>query len=240
VHEHVFVHDSNHKGNVAEAEIAAAAVNLGIPVLRPVAEHGRYDLAFELGNKLHRVQCKWGGLDAGRSVVVVRIGGSWLSPNGYVKSTYAENEIDLLAVYCGELDRCYLLPAHLVAGLRGIHLRLTPPLNAQRASINLASDYEFAGAVAQWEERRYGIPEAGGSSPPSSTSPDSTEVGVGAHEFREHFGYYMERAAAGEAIHITRRGKPHARLGPPAPARGSSTSPPEPCPRGILSRRLMK
>jgi prevent-host-death family protein len=38
---------------------------------------------------------------------------------------------------------------------------------------------------------------------------------VGAHEFRNHFGYYMERAAAGEEILITRRGKPHARLGPP-------------------------
>lgn len=38
---------------------------------------------------------------------------------------------------------------------------------------------------------------------------------VGAHEFRNHFGYYMERAAAGEEILVTRRGKPHARLGPP-------------------------
>jgi prevent-host-death family protein len=39
-------------------------------------------------------------------------------------------------------------------------------------------------------------------------------VEVGAHEFRNHFGWYMERAAAGEEILIKRRGKPHARLGP--------------------------
>jgi prevent-host-death family protein len=38
---------------------------------------------------------------------------------------------------------------------------------------------------------------------------------VGAHQFRNHFGYYMERAAAGEEILINRRGKPHACLGPP-------------------------
>ena len=57
--------------------------------------------------------------------------------------------------------------------------------------------------------------EAGGSSPPSSTSPASSEVEVGAHEFRNHFGWYMQRGAAGEQILITRRGKPHARLGPP-------------------------
>jgi prevent-host-death family protein len=216
VREHVFVPDSNHKGNVAEAEIAAAAVNLGIPVLKPVAEHGRYDLAFELGNKLHRVQCKWGGLDADRTVVVVRIGGSWLSPNGYVKTSYEENEIDLLAVYCGELDCCYLLPARMVAGMRGIHLRLTAPLNSQRASINLASDYEFTGAIAQLGERLTGSQEVVGSSPTGSTPMDSAVRQVGAHEFRNHFGYYMERAAAGEKILITRRGKPHARLGPPA------------------------
>jgi hypothetical protein len=33
--EHVFVLNPNHKGNVAEAAITAAAVKLGIGVLRP-------------------------------------------------------------------------------------------------------------------------------------------------------------------------------------------------------------
>jgi prevent-host-death family protein len=35
---------------------------------------------------------------------------------------------------------------------------------------------------------------------------------VGAHEFRERFGYWMERAAAGDEILITRHGKRFARL----------------------------
>ena len=47
--------------------------------------------------------------------------------------------------------------------------------------------------------------EVAGSSPAGSTS-------VGAHEFRNHFGWYMERAAAGEEIAVTRRGKPYVRL----------------------------
>jgi len=38
---------------------------------------------------------------------------------------------------------------------------------------------------------------------------------VGAHEYRERFGWYMERAAGGERFLITRRGKPYARLVPP-------------------------
>ncbi|MBV9917859.1 MAG: hypothetical protein JO153_15245 [Solirubrobacterales bacterium] len=49
----------NVKGNVAELEIAAAAVRLGIPVLKPLSEHGRCDLALEIAGKLWRVQCKW-------------------------------------------------------------------------------------------------------------------------------------------------------------------------------------
>jgi prevent-host-death family protein len=39
---------------------------------------------------------------------------------------------------------------------------------------------------------------------------------VGAHNFRERFGWYLERAAAGDELLITRRGKPYARLLPPA------------------------
>ncbi|MDX6637214.1 MAG: endonuclease, partial [Solirubrobacterales bacterium] len=53
------MHDSNHKGNVAEAAITAAAIKLGIPVIRPLVEHTRYDLIFDLQPRLLRVQCKW-------------------------------------------------------------------------------------------------------------------------------------------------------------------------------------
>ena len=54
----VLDHDPNLKGNVAELKIAAEAARLGIPVLRPMTEHERYDLVFELGGGLQRIQCK--------------------------------------------------------------------------------------------------------------------------------------------------------------------------------------
>ena len=102
--------DSNAKGSVAELEIAAAAVRLGVPVLKPLTERGRYDLVFEIGRRLLRVQCKWAGLAEDRSTIKVRMGGSRCTPNGYVLSSYAVDEIDLLAAYCGELDRCSCCP----------------------------------------------------------------------------------------------------------------------------------
>jgi prevent-host-death family protein len=40
---------------------------------------------------------------------------------------------------------------------------------------------------------------------------------VGAHEFRNRFGWYMERAAAGEEILVTHRGRPRIRVAPAEP-----------------------
>ncbi len=137
----MFVMSSNQKGAIAELKIAAAAAQSDIPVLRPMTDHCRYDLAFEVAGQLLRVQCKWGSLDSDGAVIRVNLQRSWLSPKGYVRGAYSEEEIDAVAVYCGDLDRCYLLPCALIADRRGIHLRLSPPRNAQRASINLASDF---------------------------------------------------------------------------------------------------
>jgi prevent-host-death family protein len=211
----VFAMDSNRKGAIAEMKIATAATELGIPVLQPMTEHGRYDLAFEVGRRLLRVQCKWASLDKAAGVIRVNLQGSWLSPHGYVRSSYSEEEIDLVAVYCGDLDRCYLLPIAMVAGRRAIFLRVSPPRNAQRACVNLGADFEFSGAVAQLGERLGGTQKARGSSPLSST-PSTADVGC--HEFRNHFGYYLERAAGGDEIRISRRGRPYALLVPAEPA----------------------
>jgi hypothetical protein len=54
----VFVFSSNQKGAIAETAIAAEALKAGIHVLKPVAEHQRYDLAFDLGARILRIQCK--------------------------------------------------------------------------------------------------------------------------------------------------------------------------------------
>jgi len=73
VYEHVFVDGPNLKGAVAEMRIATAATELGVPVLRPVAEHGRYDLVLDLEERLIRVPRKWGSLVRDRSVINVSL-----------------------------------------------------------------------------------------------------------------------------------------------------------------------
>jgi PD-(D/E)XK endonuclease len=155
------------KGAIAEAAITAAAVELGFVVLRPLVEGRRYDLAIDTGPRLLRVQCKWAPRKG--AVIVVHLTSCRHTPHGYVRSTYSAAEVDGIAVYCQELRRCYYLPIDRVAGRRGIHLRLAPAVNNQETAINWAAEYDF-GAIAQLGERRHGMAEAGGSSPPSSTS----------------------------------------------------------------------
>ena len=203
----------NHKGNVAEAAIVAQAVRLGVNVLRPQFEHGRYDLAFEIGSRILRVQCKWAPRVG--EVIVINLTTSRRSSDGSeIRTKYSDEEIDAVAAYCPELDSCYLLPIETVAGMRGINLRVGPVRNGQRASINWAAEYELPGAVAQLEValawhargRRF---ESG-----QLHSSSETQNAVGANEFRNRFGWYMERAAAGQTFHVTRRGKPYVCLSP--------------------------
>ena len=122
------------KGNIAEACITAAAVKLGIGVLKPVQEGLRYDLMFDFHPELARVQCKYASVK--NDVVCVRLGTSRLTPHGYVRTTYAEHEVDLIIAFAPELDRCFALPIAEFLGQSYAHLRLAPPRNGQQAAID--------------------------------------------------------------------------------------------------------
>lgn len=222
---------SNDKGNIAEAAITLEAIKLGIDVLKPVAEHGRYDLAFDIGDRILRVQCKTAKRRG--EVLIISLVSSWHTPAGYVRVKYEEGEVDLIAAYDHESDSSYLIPFELVSGLSAFQLRLSPPRNGQRASIHFAADHTLAGAIAQLGERVHGMHEVAGSSPAGSTSlagDDRSEIIVGAHLFRNHFGYWMERAAGGDEILITRRGRRYARLGPSDPQLATTETAPDPEP----------
>jgi prevent-host-death family protein len=211
----MFVDNPNHKGNVAELAIATEAARLGLSVLKPLTEHERYDLVLGIGGRLLRVQCKWARKKG--DVISVSLSTSRRGPDGYVRGHYSSADVDAIGAYCEELRSCFLIPIEAVADQWAVQLRLAPARNGQRAALHFADQYRL-GAVAQLAERRRGTAEARGSNPLSSTLRDAdtapTTEEVGAHKFRNHFGYYMERAAAGTEILIRRRGKPYARLGP--------------------------
>jgi PD-(D/E)XK endonuclease len=166
---------TDQKGAVAETAIAFAAIKLGIGVYRPLFEGGRYDFIFEVDGDLYRVQCKWASLDG--DVVDVRCYSSRRSRRGLVRRSYTQSEVDLIAVYCPPIDRCYVVPADRFHGHPTIRLRVAPSRNNQRIGVNWADDFAFErltwlpnqGAVAQLGERLAGSQKATGSSPVGST-----------------------------------------------------------------------
>jgi hypothetical protein len=228
----VTIGGSNHKGNVAELKILAAAADFGLEVSKPLTERCRYDLIFDVGDRLLRVQCKWANQTG--DVISIKIGGSYHSPTkGYVLSTYSAREIDAVAAYCGDNDRCYLIPIDVVDGQTCMHLRLAPARNGQRVALHFAADYELArgcssaGRASGWQ------PLGRGFESPQLHSPESTENAIGSEELRRRLGYITHRAASGDTFHVTRRGKPFCRVMPPESLpenEGGENPPPDPSP----------
>src|SRR3954454_24320249 len=129
---------TNQLGLVAETAILHECVKLGVGVSRPLDDE-RYDLILDLRPQLLRVQCKW-AVRAG-DVVAIRCYTARRGPGGMIVRRYFSAQIDVLAAYCAELDRCYLLPMTL-ATHRTVHLRLAPSRNNQLVGISWARDYE--------------------------------------------------------------------------------------------------
>jgi hypothetical protein len=147
---------TNEKGAIAEAAIAKAAAVLGIGAAKPLWDVA-YDLILDLPTGLARVQCKW-ALVRGE-VVEIRCRRCRRGPEGLIHRGYEDGEIDSIAAYCAELDRCFLLPHSLSVGRKAVHLRLAPTRNNQRRKVHWADDYDFGatlgglGPIAQLGER---------------------------------------------------------------------------------------
>jgi PD-(D/E)XK endonuclease len=136
------------KGATAEAEIAAAAIRLRLLVLRPLCEGGRYDLAIDIGERLLRVQCKWASRQG--DVLNTRCVTSRHTPHGYIKTTYSADEIDAIAAYAPDTDRCYLIPVDEVESRTVLSLRVAPTRNNQAQLIRWAKDYELEDAIERY------------------------------------------------------------------------------------------
>lgn len=78
---------SDQKGAIAELAIAKAAIARRIGVYRPLGDGGRYDLIFDFGDRLDRVQCKWAPLH--RDVITVRLYSNRRTADGSRRRAYA-------------------------------------------------------------------------------------------------------------------------------------------------------
>jgi hypothetical protein len=163
---------TDQKGVLAEQAIAFEALKLGTGVLQPLGDE-RYDLILDVRPQLLRVQCKWATHRG--DVVLIRMRRCRRGSKGLIHRGYEAAEIDAVAAYCHDLDRCFLLPLELSVQRAAIQLRLRPCRNNQSVGVHWARDYELGatlarlqGPIAQLGERLSGTQEVGGSIPPGS------------------------------------------------------------------------
>ena len=158
---------------MAETKIAAEALAAGVGVSRALGDE-RYDLIFDVGTGLIRVQCKWAVRV--REVVIIRTRRVRRGPEGLIRRKYLPGEIDAVAAYCADLEACYYLPEELSVDRAAVQLRLAPTKNNQASGVKWARDFELGatlrrlqGPIAQLGERVAGSDEVAGSSPAGST-----------------------------------------------------------------------
>ena len=132
---------TDQKGAIAESAIAHAAIRLGLSVSKPLTDGDRYDLILDLDPGLVRVQCKWATLIG--DVVAVRCYSCRRTREGLTKKGYSACEIDAVAAYCIDLDRCFYFPIDWLNGRTTLQLRLRPTRNNQHLGINWADDFAF-------------------------------------------------------------------------------------------------
>jgi PD-(D/E)XK endonuclease len=136
---------SEHPKDVGDRTTLAVMLALhmaGHTVLVPFGENTRYDLVFDDGSRLARVQCKTARFRSG--AVVFKAASSYahhrsaqITRRGY------QGEIDYFGVHCPETGGVYLIPIGDVPGT-DVRLRLEPALNGQQKGVHPAETYEFA------------------------------------------------------------------------------------------------
>ena len=156
------------RGAIAELAIAYRATELGVEVYWPASEGTRSDMIFEVGEDLFRVQCKTGRLSKG--AIIVNTQTCRRTADGFLRTKYTPDEVDVIAAYCPENWRCYLIPLDDIPECGRISLRLSRAKNNQLKRLHFAAEYELdQGAIAQLGERSAGSRKVAGSNPASST-----------------------------------------------------------------------
>lgn len=125
-------------GNLSLAMVNALLVKRYGYVLLPFGDGCRYDLAFDDGESIRRVQVKTGWMDGGAIAFNT-------SSNHYHRGEGRrdyQGEVDFFGVYCPITNEVYLVPIEDVAEANtNARLRVEPARNGQRKGIRWAKDY---------------------------------------------------------------------------------------------------
>lgn len=130
-------HHTKNKGDLGVLKVKCDLCSKGYVILSPETEHAPFDLVAYRGKNFKRVQVKYRSVKNGAVEVSFRT--TWADKNGSHIKHYDLSEIDVIAIYCPDTDKCYYLnPRNFNKAIR---LRVETPKNNQSINVKFANDY---------------------------------------------------------------------------------------------------
>lgn len=132
--------DPRIKGDLAELKVIEWCLQKGYTPLTPFggANNCRYDIAYDDGKSIKRVQVKCRSLYDDK--LQIQITKQQNGRPGLVL-TYTENEFDKFILYCPDTDKLYDIPFNLFEGRNCLVFRNNPPKNNQKIGVKILNDY---------------------------------------------------------------------------------------------------
>jgi len=102
--------DTKLKGDIAEQAAIFHALKHGWGVLKPIGDRLPYDLVFDVGGTLIKVQVKGAWFDTWRGNYVVDNRRTKTNRRSMIREVYKPSDFDFALVYIQELDLFYVFP----------------------------------------------------------------------------------------------------------------------------------
>lgn len=130
--------NTKRKGNKAEAVILSEFVKRGFPTMLPFGDNEKYDIVVEINGEFKSIQIKHGRYDNGCVKASVKHRADKDNSTTYI------GKVDYIAIWCEEVNECYLLNLKTFLNKGEAILRIEPPKNNSSIStVVWAKDYEL-------------------------------------------------------------------------------------------------
>jgi len=166
--------NTKHRGDIAEQAAILHALKRGWGVLKPIGDNLPYDLIFDIGGRLIRVQVKYAWLDAPSRNYVVDNRRTKTNRRQMVRELYTAADFDFALVYIEDKDCFYVFPVNVFINYGSeIHMvevakRQRVPQSAYyRDAWNLILQWATRGEIRAGSPVKVGEATSGGNPEPS-------------------------------------------------------------------------
>ena len=132
--------DSYRKGEIGKLKVQLRATELGFLVSIPAVE-GRYDLVFDDGKRMYRVQVKYCDKRSTEGSVELDLRKQCRGQGK--RKAYTGGEIDVVVVYLPVTNKCYWFDTGQFDGVKSLTIRFDTPKNGRSKGLRFAKDFEF-------------------------------------------------------------------------------------------------